>query len=96
MEREIKTVTLETGFKRGNDIIKSVDLRKPTTGDLRGIRLFELAQMEVDSLIKVLPRITIPSMIEAEIRQMDPADFLLLAAEVAGFLSPKQSTDFQE
>lgn len=97
MNREIKTVTLNTGFKRGDDIIKTVEIRKPTTGELRGVRLLDLAYMDVDAITTVIPRVTIPSMIAAEVRQMDPADFTLLATEIATFLAPsQQNTDSPE
>lgn len=83
------TVTLETPLKRGNDEIKSIELRKPVSGELRGANLTDLLQMDVSALHKVLPRITTPSLTEAEVAALDPSDLLSFGSMVAGFLLPK-------
>ncbi|EPH0095053.1 phage tail assembly protein [Pluralibacter gergoviae] len=82
------TVTLETPLKRGEQFIDSITLIKPTAGTLRGVSLAALAGSEVDALIKVLPRITSPSLTEQEIATLDLPDLIALAGEVVGFLSP--------
>lgn len=83
------TVVFETPLKRGDTEIKQVELIKPTTGSLRGVRLSDLASSDVDSLIIVLPRITAPSLTKAECNNLDPADLIALAGKVIGFLSSK-------
>lgn len=96
MNTVTKTVALQTGIQRGETVINTVDVRKPKTGELRGTRLLDLAQMDVTAITTVLPRVTIPAVTEAELRNMDPADFTLLATEVALFLAPTQeSTESQ-
>ena len=57
-KKDPNTVQLETPIKRGDGHITSVTLRKPNSGELRGISLAELLQMKVDALQAVLPRIT--------------------------------------
>ena len=47
------TVTLDTPIRRGTTSIDSITLRKPNSGELRGVSLVELLQMDVGSLIKV-------------------------------------------
>jgi len=84
------TVTLDTPLKRGESQITHVTLRKPSSGELRGIQLSELVQMQVDSLITVLPRISDPALTDQDVRRMDPADLMQLGIKVALFLSPKQ------
>jgi hypothetical protein len=82
-------VTLETPITRGETEIKEVTLRKPGSGELRGINLTDLLQMNVNALHKVLPRISSPSLTEADVAKLDPADLTDMASEVAGFLLKK-------
>ena len=90
------TVTLETPIKRGALTIDKVTLRKPTSGELRGVSLTELLQMKVDALQAVLPRITQPMLHKQEMASLDPADLVNLGSVVIGFLLTKeQKSDFQ-
>lgn len=81
-----RTVTLDTPVVRGETSIDELKLRKPRSGELRGVSLVDLGQLKVDSLIKVLPRITVPPLTEAEAGNMDTADLLACGAEIGGFL----------
>lgn len=87
----MKTTILETPIQRGETLIRDIALRKPKAGELRGVNLTDLLQMDVVAVTKVLPRISDPTLTEAEIASLDPADFLALASEVAGFLLPKSA-----
>jgi hypothetical protein len=81
-------VTLDTPVKRGDTEIKSVTLIKPNTGTLRGVSLAAVAGSDVDALIKVLPRMTYPSLTESEVASLEWTDIVSLAGKVVGFLSP--------
>lgn len=83
------TVELDTPVKRGEQEISEVELRKPSSGELRGIQLADLLQMDVGALIKLLPRIS--PLTEAEIRALDPADLVALGVKVTGFLLQKRT-----
>lgn len=85
------TVTLDTPIRRGTISIESITLRKPNSGELRGVSLVELLQMDVGSLIKVLPRISSPSITAVEVAGMDPADLLALSSKISGFLLQKSA-----
>ncbi|AFJ56781.1 phage tail protein E [Pseudomonas fluorescens A506] len=85
------TVTLDTPIRRGTTSIESITLRKPNSGELRGVSLVELLQMDVGSLIKVLPRISSPSVTAIEVAGMDPADLLALSSKISGFLLQKSA-----
>jgi hypothetical protein len=87
----MKTITLDTPIKRGETEITSINLRKPAAGELRGLNLTDLLQMDVIAVTRVLPRISDPTLTEAEVSALDPADFTTLASEVAGFLLPKSA-----
>lgn len=84
-----KTITLDTPIKRGDNDIAEIALRKPSAGELRGVTLTDLLQMDVAALTKVLPRISEPALTEVEVVRMDPADLVQLGGVVAGFLLPR-------
>lgn len=85
------TVALDTPIQRGKQIISTVTLRKPCAGELRGIHLAELLNLDVASLIKVIPRISSPGITAPEAAGMDPADLLAIGGKVVGFLLQKQA-----
>ncbi|GHD59833.1 phage tail assembly protein [Jeongeupia chitinilytica] len=88
----IKNVTIELDepIKRGDQIIASITLRKPNSGALRGLNLTDVMQINVSALKTLLPRISDPTLTEADVDKLDPADLLQLGTEVAGFLVPKR------
>ena len=88
-----KTITLDTPIKRGDQSITSVTLRKPSSGELRGLNLTALLQMDVNSLKKVLPRITSPILKEQDIDSLDPADLVDLGSSIALFLVNKANQE---
>ncbi|MGP3591551.1 phage tail assembly protein [Vagococcus sp. WN89Y] len=81
-------ITLESPIKRGEQVISTLSLMKPNAGTLRGVSLAAVANAEVDALIKVLPRITSPSLTEQEVAALELPDMIALAGKVVGFLSP--------
>ena len=79
-----KTV-LQIPITHGNVTITEVEVRKPTAGELRGMKLFLLLQMDVAALIMLLPRITAPALSADDVAGLDPADFMSMANEVVSF-----------
>ena len=88
MENNDNLVTLETPIKRGETEISQVEIIKPNAGALRGVGLAALANADVDALLIVLPRITLPSLTKPEVSSLDLVDRVALAGKVIGFLSP--------
>ena len=84
-------VELDEPIIRGSQIITHVEVRKPLSGELRGVSLAELMQLEVNALRKVLPRITTPALTDHEVGRLDPADLVELGGKVALFLLKKQA-----
>lgn len=84
-----RTVILDSPIQRGETTIDTLQLRKPRSGELRGLSLVDLGQLKVDSLTKVLPRITVPPLTEVEVGNMEPADLLACGAEIGSFLLQK-------
>jgi len=83
-------VVLDTPIKRGNTTIDRITLRKPAAGELRGLHMANLLQMDVASLMKLLPRISTPGVTEPEAAAMDPADLMACGAKISGFLLQKR------
>ncbi len=81
-------VTLVKPIKRGDIVIETITLIKPTAGTLRGVSLADVASSDVNALIKVLPRMTYPGLTESDVVAMELPDMMTLAAKVIGFLAP--------
>lgn len=84
-----KPVDLDEPITRGEQTIDQVTLRKPRSGELRGVALMDIAQLDVVALQRVLPRISQPTLTEADVANLAPADLLALGAELAGFFERK-------
>ena len=82
-------IPLDTPIQRNGQTITHVQVRKPNAGALRGLSLVEVLQMNVTALQALLPRVTEPPLLKAEVATMDPADLVALGTEVVGFLVPK-------
>ncbi len=80
-----KPVILDVPVLRGTTQITEVTVNKPNAGALRGTRLQELIETDVNSLITVLPRITFPALTANEVASLDPADLYQLSQALALF-----------
>lgn len=60
------TIVLDTPIQRGTTTIGEITLRKPNSGELRGLSLQRLHQADADEILKLLPRITTPSLTPPE------------------------------
>lgn len=83
------TIVLDTPIIRGEQTITEVSLRKPASGELRGVALTDVLQMDVAALTTLLPRITTPMLTQQDVRKLDLADLFALGQEVSGFLLKK-------
>ena len=83
------THVFDTPLVRGSQTITHVTLRKPKSGELRGVSLSDLVSLDVSSLSKVLPRISSPTLTEQDVANLDPADLVMLGGIFVGFLTPK-------
>jgi len=92
VKKEHNTIQFEQPIKREGEEITSVQVRTPASGELRGLSLFDLMNLQVNSLNTLLPRITIPSITEPECKALHPADLVKLGTAVANFLAPSSQT----
>lgn len=87
----LKSVKLQNPIVRGETKITEVTLREPKSGELRGLSMIELIQLQFEAVATLLPRISNPPLIEDEVSDLAPADFLKLSTEVADFLLPQEA-----
>lgn len=93
--RSTVQVVLQTPIVRNGETVTTLRLMKPRTGDLRGLLLAEVLQMKADAIAALLPRITVPTVLKHEVDELDPADLVAMAVEVAAFLVPKAAMESQ-
>lgn len=87
---ENPSITLDEPIKRDKQTIESISIRKPKSGELRGINLADLLQMNTDAIMKVTPRVSEPTITIQEAEALEPADLLKIGAAIANFLLPKE------
>jgi len=90
-EAKENIVTLDTPIKRGETTITDVQVMKPNAGALRGVGLAAIANADVDALLVVLPRVTVPNLTKEECGRLELPDLVALAGKVVGFLSPNSA-----
>ena len=90
-EAKENVVTLNTPVLRGETTITEVQVTKPNAGTLRGVTLAAVANSDVNALLVVLPRVTVPSLTKEECARLELPDLVELAGLVIGFLSPKSA-----
>lgn len=87
------TIKLNKPLKRGDKTIKSLEIREPTAGELRGIKLLDVAQMDASAYAELLPRISTPAVTVGEFNQMAMADLMQVMTTVAGMFEGKPSDE---
>ncbi len=85
-----KKVTLDQPVVRGKDSVKEITLRKPKSGELRGLSLSDLLNLDVNAITTLLPRISSPMITKDEVPEMDPADLVQIGGEISNFFIPKK------
>lgn len=86
-----ESIQLEEAIKRGESTIDSINLRKPAAGELRGLKLLDLLNGDVNATIRLVPRISNPTLTEQEVAALEPADLLSCADVIAAFLQKKEA-----
>lgn len=83
------TFELDVPIQRGDQIIDTLQLRKPDAGSLRGVKLVDLLQLDISAIRLLAPRITTPALTTADVDKLDPADLVTLGTEIASFFMKK-------
>ena len=88
-----KIITLTPPITRGENQITEITVNKPTVPALKGLKMFDVLQMDVDALQVLLPRVTSPVLHKADFATMEVADFTELAAAAVGFLGKNSEVE---
>jgi hypothetical protein len=88
--KDANTYILTAPLTRGNQTITEITLRRPLAGELRGTKLTDIVNLDIDALGKVFPRITTPMLTEADVYRLDPADLLQLGGIFNLFFMPQE------
>jgi hypothetical protein len=86
-------INFEEGFKRGEDNVLELKLRRPMAGDLRGLSAIDVIRQEYAAVEKLAPRITLPPMTAQDVASLSPADFMELGSGIADFFMSRQSRE---
>ena len=89
-DANLKTIELDEELTIGDQKITSLQIRRPKSGELRGLSLASLGQMNVDELLKLLPRITMPTLPAPIAADLSTADLMAIAEVVTDFLLTKR------
>lgn len=91
----IRTFTLDEAVTSGGktliDAGTEIQVRKPGSGELRGLTLMALSQLDVSALETLAPRITTPVIPKGS--TMAPADLMQFGGEVMDFLLPRAAKE---
>lgn len=93
---EAPTVTLSTPVTIDGTEVSKITLRKPGTGELRGLKLTDILQMDVSTMIRLLPRITMPPLSEAQVSSLPPEDFTDFAGKTVVFFARKEQLEMAQ
>ena len=88
-----KVVTLSTPIKRGEKEFAYITVIKPTVAALKGLKMFDVLQMDVDALQILLPRVTQPMLHKNDFVNMDVADFTELVGAAISFLGKNSAEE---
>lgn len=80
-------VKLLKPINRPGGAIERIDLRAPGTPALLDSNLYGLVRMDTREVVRLLPRITEPPLLPAEVLMIEAGDLFELGAIVSRFLS---------
>lgn len=93
---EEKIIALKNAILRGDKEIKEIKVRKPNVAALKGLKLLDVFQSDVNTWITLLPRITTPTLTKADINNMDVADLTQLIGDAVTLMNGAEDEDIEE
>ncbi|MCZ4281694.1 phage tail assembly protein [Kiloniella laminariae] len=84
-DKSITKIELKDPIAWGDKKLTEISFRAPCAGDLRGVSISGIAQMEVEHLLKLLPRIAIENITAAQLETLSARDTTRLFHGVQGF-----------
>ena len=88
-----KIITLTNPITRGENQITEITVNKPTVPALKGLKMFDVLQVDVDAIHVLLARVTAPVLHKSDLVTIVVADFTELAAAADGFLGKNSEVE---
>lgn len=82
-------VPLSAPVKIDGQEVSEITLRKPKAGEMRGLKVSNILQMDVNELSKLLPRISAPPLDGTQVADLPADDFTALATKALTFFVAK-------
>lgn len=82
-QRETRIATLATPIIKDDVEVTSIEIRKPNSGNLRGLSLIDVCEMKFEAGEVLLPRIS--SLNERDLLNLAPENWAPLLTTVASF-----------
>lgn len=93
---KLNSVTLTKPVQIDGQTVTEITLRKPSTGELRGLSMVDILRMDVSAMMNLLPRITQPPLSVAQVSsEIDLEDFTELASKTVLFFAKKEQLEGQ-
>jgi len=89
----MEKLTLKKPLKNGKDKITEINIKSPNAGALRGLSLTDLADLKVDAILKVIPRITDPIITEEQAEALSFGDLIAVGGALAKFIGGDMGND---
>lgn len=89
----MKDVILSKPLTWGGRTIETVTMRRPMSGDLRGIKIAGISEMDVNTILALVPRISMVPMPAQVVNDIDPADVVALGEAISGFFTPEKRVE---
>ena len=80
-----KQIELSVPLKQGEKEIVRLTLRKPASGELRGIKMLDILQMDPSAHAQLVPRICEEITTATEFWSLDAADLMSVMGTVVSF-----------
>ncbi len=82
------TIPLKKPLKRGDQDITELQLREPEgAGELRGIKLIDVQQGDVATILLLTKRLLLTPLSQEEINAIKPVDLCRITAEITDFFT---------
>ncbi len=82
-----RTATLPDPIKIGDKKVREIVLREPMAGEMRGLKLADVLQLDVSAMITLIPRISSPPLTGAQVAGMAPRNFTAVTTQVMPFFA---------
>lgn len=94
MKKETNTIVkLSQPIKRGEKEFSEITVIKPTIPALKGLKMLDVLQSDVNALTVLLPRVTQPMLHKNDFDSMEVSDFVELAGAAINFLVPTSDSE---